>query len=66
MSDTLFRRKEDEGYIIGWRHRWKHEAGHFDEEMTFGEATAKAEQMSAGDADKIFWAARKTPPQAGH
>jgi hypothetical protein len=59
-SDTLLRKQDDPGYIVAWKYKYQHKAGKFlDEVMTFGEASKKAADLSAKDADKVFWAEPK-------
>lgn len=56
----LSKKADQPGWIVAWRHRWKHEAGKLlDEEMTFGEAERKARELQDGDAEKIYWAELK-------
>ncbi len=54
-ADPLLRRASDKGYRIGWKHKYNFERGHFDEEMTYGEAKKKAEELQAKEPDKVFW-----------
>ncbi len=55
-GDALWRRPNDPGYRVGWRHRVKFEKGHLDEEMTYGEAKQKAEDLQAVDSEgKIYY-----------
>jgi hypothetical protein len=51
---------DETGFIVAWRSKKLFEAGKYlDEVMTFGEATKKAEELSAGDASKTYWAERQ-------
>ncbi|WP_297526542.1 hypothetical protein [Thiohalobacter sp.] len=54
-ADPLLRRASDKGYRIGWKYKYKFERGHFDEEMTYGEAEKKAAELAAKEPDKVFW-----------
>jgi hypothetical protein len=46
----------DPGYVVAWRHKRKFEAGVLEGEMTYGEARKKAEELSAKEPDKTYWA----------
>jgi hypothetical protein len=50
------RKDSDTGYIVAWRDMRKFEAGKLDGEMTYGEARKKAEELSAREPDKTYWA----------
>lgn len=50
------RKDSDTGYVVGWRHKRKFEAGVLEGEMTFAQARQKAEELSAKEPDKTFWA----------
>jgi hypothetical protein len=54
-GDPLWKRADDPGYRIGWRSKAKFEKGHLDGEMTYGEATKKAAELSAAEPDKTFY-----------
>ena len=54
-GDPLSRRADDPGYRVGWRSKAKFEKGHFDEEMTYGEAAAKARELAAQDPEKTYF-----------
>jgi hypothetical protein len=54
-GDPLWKRANDPGYRVGWRSKAKFEKGHFDEEMTYGEAANKASELAAQDASKTFY-----------
>ncbi len=54
-ADTLLHREADHGYRIGWKYKYRFERGHFDEEMTYGEAKRKAAELQAKEPDKVFW-----------
>lgn len=57
MYDPMAPRKDsDPGFIIGWRHKSRFEAGKLEGEMTYGEAVRKAEELSRKEPDKTFWA----------
>lgn len=55
-ADPLRRQEKDKGYRIGWKHRLDLVRGFLDGDMTYGEATKKAAELSAKDKDKIYWA----------
>jgi hypothetical protein len=58
--DTMSPKSRTSGWIVAWRHRWKHEAGKLlDAEMSFEEAEKKASELQSNDADKIYWAELK-------
>ncbi len=54
-NDNLIKRDEDTGYIIAWKRKYEFETGKFDEQMTYGEARKRCEELIAGDSDKTFW-----------
>jgi hypothetical protein len=54
-GDPLWRRADDPGYRVGWRHKVKFEKGHLEGEMTFGEAERKAAELSAQAPDKTYY-----------
>lgn len=55
QGDSLSKRATDRGYRVGWRSKAKHEKGHLDGEMTYGEARSKAAELEAGDPDKTYY-----------
>lgn len=55
-ADSLVKRQADKGYRIGWKLKYGFQKGHFDEEMTYGEAKKKAADMQAKEPEKVFWA----------
>lgn len=54
-ADSLQRRASDKGYCIGWKSRYGFERGHQDEEMSYGDAVKKAEELGSKDHDKVYW-----------
>jgi len=54
-GDPLWRRANDPGYRVGWRHKVKFEKGHLEGEMTYGEAEKKAAELSAQDPQKTYY-----------
>jgi len=54
-GDPLWKRADDPGYRIGWRSKAGFEKGHFDGEMTYGEAEKKARELAAGDSEKTYF-----------
>ena len=54
-ADPLQRRASDMGYRVAWKYKYKFQKGHFDEEMTYGDALKKAEQLAAKEPEKVFW-----------
>lgn len=55
-GDPLWRRDEDLGYRVGWRHKVRFEKGHLEGEMTFGEASRKAAELQAKDSEgKVYY-----------
>jgi hypothetical protein len=55
-GDPLTRREKDPGYRVGWRHKVRFETGHLDGEMTYGEASRKADELAAQDTDgKVYY-----------
>ncbi|HID49583.1 MAG TPA: hypothetical protein EYP40_08255 [Chromatiales bacterium] len=54
-ADPLQRKSSDKGYRVAWKYKYKFEKGHFDEELTYGEALRKAEELEAKEPDKVFW-----------
>ena len=55
-AHPLKKKASDQGYRIGWKLRYGFERGHFDEEMTYGDAQKKAADLAAKEPDKVFWA----------
>ncbi len=54
-ADPLQRRASDKGYRVAWKLKYGFEKGAFDEELTYGEAKKKAEELEAKEPDKTFW-----------
>ena len=54
MSENLVKRNDDTGYIIAWKHKYNFDTGKMDEEMTYGEALEKCEQLIAENLIKLF------------
>lgn len=54
-GDPLWKRASDPGYRVGWRSKAKFEKGHLDGEMTYGEASQKAQELSNQDATKTYF-----------
>jgi hypothetical protein len=55
-GDPLWRRDEDPGYQVGWRHRTRFEKGYLEGEMTYGEASRKAAELQAVDTEgKVYY-----------
>ncbi len=54
-ADPLLRRDGDSGYRVAWKYKYKFERGHFDEEMTYGEARKRAADLQAKEPEKVFW-----------
>ena len=55
-NENLIKRDEDTGYIIAWKHKYDFETGKFsDEQMTYGEACKRCEQLIAENDEKTFW-----------
>ncbi len=54
-GDPLWRRADDPGYRVGWRHKVRFEKGHLEGEMTYGEAEKKAKELSAQDPQKTYY-----------
>lgn len=54
-GDPLWKRAADPGYRVGWRSKAGFEKGHFDEEMTYGEAEQKASELAAAEPSKTFY-----------
>jgi hypothetical protein len=67
MYDPLAPKKPDDpGYVVAWKYKSKFETGHFDEPMTYGQAREKAEELSAQDPEKTFWAQKVVEPPKPH
>ena len=48
---------DEPGYIVAWRSKKEFKAGKYpDEVMTYGEARAKAEKLSAENTELTYWA----------
>jgi hypothetical protein len=54
-SDPLLRRDSSPGYCVAWKLKYGFEKGRFDEEMSYGEAKKKAEELAAKEPAKVFW-----------
>lgn len=54
-GDPLWKRASDPGYRIGWRSKARFEKGHLEGEMTYGEASQKAEELASQDPSKTFY-----------
>ena len=54
-ADPLQRRASDKGYRVAWKLKYGFEKGAFDEELTYGEAKKKAEELEAKEPGKTFW-----------
>ncbi len=54
-ANPLFRKDDDPGYRVAWKDKYHFQKGHFDEEMTYGEAKKKAEELAAKEPNKTFW-----------
>ncbi len=54
-NENLIKRDEDTGYIIAWKHKYEFETGKFDEEMTYGEARKRCEELIAKEPSKTYW-----------
>lgn len=60
MIEDTFHHKDDEpGFVIGWRYKYKFEAGEYDDEMTWGEARKRVEELHAEHPDMTFWPKKK-------
>jgi len=54
-ADSLLHRDADSGYRVGWKLKYGFEKGSMDQEMTYGEAKKKAEELAAQQPEKTFW-----------
>jgi hypothetical protein len=54
-GDPLWKRADDPGYRVGWRSKRGFEKGHLDDEMTYGEAAKKAQELAAAEPGKTFF-----------
>ncbi|MDX1334803.1 MAG: hypothetical protein R3312_03385 [Gammaproteobacteria bacterium] len=54
-ADVFHRNDADAGYRVAYRSKRGFEKGVFDEELTYGEARKKAEELAAKDDTKTFW-----------
>lgn len=59
MEGTLQHGNDEPGFVIAWKYKYKFEAGCYDEEMTFGEAKARVEQLHEEHSDMTFWPHKK-------
>ena len=55
-ADPLLKKASDKGYRVGWKLRYGFERGYLDDEMTYGEAKKKAEELGKKDQNKVYWA----------
>jgi len=55
-ANPLQRHAGDKGYRVAWKQRYGFERGQFDDEMTYGDAVKKAEELGTKDHDKVYWA----------
>lgn len=66
-NENLIKRNEDTGYIIAWKSKYEFETGKFvDEQMTYGEACKKCEELIAQESDKTFWPEKVKPEPEWH
>lgn len=65
-NDNLIKRDEDTGYIIAWKYKYEFESGKFDEQMTYGEACKRCEELIAKEADKTYWPEKAKPEPEMH
>ena len=65
-NDNLIKRDEDTGYIIAWKYKYEFESGKFDEQMTYGEACKRCEELIAKEADKTYWPEKVKPEPEMH
>jgi hypothetical protein len=55
-GDPLWRRSDDPGYRVGWRHRVAFEKGGLEGEMSYAEASRKAAELQAQDTEgKVYY-----------
>jgi hypothetical protein len=55
-GDPLWRRPDDPGYRVGWRHRVAFEKGCLEGEMSYAEASKKAAELQAQDTEgKVYY-----------
>lgn len=66
-NENLIKRDEDTGYIIAWKHKYDFQTGKFaDEQMTYGEACKRCEQLIAEDSEKTYWPEKVKPAPEWH
>ena len=65
-SDNLIKRDEDTGYVIAWKHKYDFETGKFDQEMTYGEARKRCEELIAENSEKTYWPQKVKPAPEFH
>jgi hypothetical protein len=54
-GDALRRRDSDPGYRVGPRHKVRFEKGHLEGELSYGEASRRAAELQAKDAEgKVY------------
>jgi hypothetical protein len=65
-ADSLVKHAADSGYHVAWKLKYGFEKGHFDEEMSYGEAQKKAAELAAKELEKVFWAEMIMDPHFEH
>ena len=65
-NENLVKRDEDTGYIIAWKHKYDFETGKFEEQMTYGEARKRCEELIAEDSEKTYWPEKVKPTLEMH
>lgn len=65
-NENLVKRDEDTGYIIAWKHKYEFETGKFDEQMTYGEARKRCEELISENSEKTFWPEKVKPAPELH
>ena len=65
-NENLIKRDEDPGYIIAWKHKYEFETGKFDEQMTYGEACKRCEELIAENSEKTYWPEKVRPAPEMH
>ena len=67
MTDEyLIKRDEDTGYIVAWKHKYDFQTGKFDDEMTYGAACRKCEELISDNSEKTFWPEKVKPAPEWH
>lgn len=59
MSNTFLTPMDQPGYIVAWKLKYDFKTGRYDEEMTYGEAKKRAEELSAEKPEMAFWPEKK-------